>query len=167
MKDNLKAKIKGFRFTRKVFSYPYMLFLLIFVVTPLVLILANAFIYDGKFSFKNFELFFTESSSLIVLGNSILVGLITTIICILIGYPAAYFLAKYSTNKIFVCCLFCDGVNFLIRSLRRNLFLYRWCTSRMGTVVFGMVYNYLPVYDTAVHTVLSSIDKSEYRGAEI
>ena len=42
----MKEKIKNFRFTRKAFAYPYMLFLLVFVVTPLVLILANAFIYD-------------------------------------------------------------------------------------------------------------------------
>ena len=56
----MKEKIKNFRFTRKAFAYPYMLFLLVFVVTPLVLILANAFIYDGKFSFKNFAIFFTE-----------------------------------------------------------------------------------------------------------
>ena len=98
----MKEKIKNFRFTRKAFAYPYMLFLLVFVVTPLVLILANAFIYDGKFSFKNFAIFFTEKSSLVVLGNSILVGLLTTIICIVLGYPAAYFLAKYSASKIFV-----------------------------------------------------------------
>ena len=61
----MKEKIKNFRFTRKAFAYPYMLFLLVFVVTPLVLILANAFIYDGKFSFKNFAIFFTEKSSLV------------------------------------------------------------------------------------------------------
>ena len=73
----MKEKIKNFRFTRKAFAYPYMLFLLVFVVTPLVLILANAFIYDGKFSFKNFAIFFTEKSSLVVLGNSILVGLLS------------------------------------------------------------------------------------------
>lgn len=114
----MKEKIKNFRFTRKAFAYPYMLFLLVFVVTPLVLILANAFIYDGKFSFKNFAIFFTEKSSLVVLGNSILVGLLTTIICIVLGYPAAYFLAKYSASKIFVLLFILPmWVNFLIRTL--------------------------------------------------
>ncbi len=168
MKENLKTRIKNFRFTRKVFSYPYMLFLLIFVVTPLVLILANAFIYDGKFSFKNFGLFFTESSSLIVLGNSILVGLITTIICLLIGYPAAYFLAKYKTSKIFVLLFILPmWVNFLIRTLAtKAIFVSMGIPLGMGTVVFGMVYNYLPFMILPLHTVLSSIDKSYIEAAE-
>ena len=164
----MKEKIKNFRFTRKAFAYPYMLFLLVFVVTPLVLILANAFIYDGKFSFKNFAIFFTEKSSLVVLGNSILVGLLTTIICIVLGYPAAYFLAKYSASKIFVLLFILPmWVNFLIRTLAtKAIFVSMNIPLGMGTVVFGMVYNYLPFMILPLHTVLSSIDKNYIEAAE-
>lgn len=164
----MKEKIKNFRFTRKAFAYPYMLFLLVFVVTPLVLILANAFIYDGKFSFKNFAIFFTEKSSLVVLGNSVLVGLLTTIICIVLGYPAAYFLAKYSASKIFVLLFILPmWVNFLIRTLAtKAIFVSMNIPLGMGTVVFGMVYNYLPFMILPLHTVLSSIDKNYIEAAE-
>ena len=164
----MKEKIKNFRFTRKAFAYPYMLFLLVFVVTPLVLILANAFIYNGKFSFKNFAIFFTEKSSLVVLGNSILVGLLTTIICIVLGYPAAYFLAKYSASKIFVLLFILPmWVNFLIRTLAtKAIFVSLNIPLGMGTVVFGMVYNYLPYMILPLHTTLVSIDHSYIEAAE-
>lgn len=142
--------------------------MLVFVVTPLVLILANAFIYNGKFSFKNFAIFFTEKSSLVVLGNSILVGLLTTIICIVLGYPAAYFLAKYSASKIFVLLFILPmWVNFLIRTLAtKAIFVSLNIPLGMGTVVFGMVYNYLPFMILPLHTVLSSIDKNYIEAAE-
>ncbi|MBR5251145.1 MAG: hypothetical protein IKV38_03905, partial [Clostridia bacterium] len=64
---------KIFKLNRKVFSYPYVLFMLLFVVLPLVMILINAFLVDGKFSFENFKIFFTESASMTILGNSLLV----------------------------------------------------------------------------------------------
>ena len=44
----LKNKIKNFRITRSVFAYPYILFMLLFVVIPLALILVNAFLVDGR-----------------------------------------------------------------------------------------------------------------------
>lgn len=47
---------KKFRLTKKVFSVPYILFLLLFVVTPLVLILVNAFLdSDGSLTLENFK----------------------------------------------------------------------------------------------------------------
>ena len=50
MKNNRK-----FRFSRKALAYPYMVFMLIFVVVPLVMVLINAFVGDdGKITFANF-----------------------------------------------------------------------------------------------------------------
>ncbi|MFR7766347.1 MAG: hypothetical protein ACLU1U_03660 [Lachnospiraceae bacterium] len=40
--------IKNFRMSRKVFAWPYILFMLLFIVTPLVMVLVNAFLADGK-----------------------------------------------------------------------------------------------------------------------
>ena len=81
----MKSKTIKMHFSRKVFAYPYMAFLLVFVVTPLVLILINAFVADGKLTFQNFVDFFADSGSLTVLGNSLIIGLVTTVICLAIG----------------------------------------------------------------------------------
>lgn len=164
----MKARAK-LRFSRKVFAYPYMAFLLVFVVTPLVLILINAFIADGKLSFQNFVDFFTDSGSLTVLGNSLVIGLITTLICLVIGYPVAYLLVKYhASNKVFVLMFILPmWVNFLIRTLStKAIFLALNVPLGMGTVVFGMVYNYLPYMILPLHTTLLSIDKGYVEAAE-
>lgn len=161
-------KIKNFKFTRRTFAFPYMLFLLVFIVTPLVLILVNAFIVNGQLSLKNFATFFTEKSSLTVLSNSILVGIVTTVMCLLLGYPAAYFLSKYSTSKTFVLLFILPmWVNFLIRTLAtKAIFVSLNIQLGMGTVVFGMIYNYLPFMILPLHTVLTSIDKSYAEAAQ-
>lgn len=166
MKNNRK-----FRFSRKMFAYPYMLFLLIFVVVPLVIILINAFIADeGGFTFSNFiEFFSDESGGLTVLGNSLLIGIITTLICLIIGYPVAYFLVKYHASRKVLVLLFIIPmwVNFLIRTLATKIiFLNMNISLGMGTVLFGMVYNYLPYMILPLHTILSSIDKSYIDAAE-
>lgn len=159
---------KGFRFTRKVFSFPYVLFMLLFVITPLILILINAFKVDGRFSFGNFVTFFKDNSSLRVLEHSLLVGLYTTGACLLIGYPVAYFLTKYSSSK-FIALLFIIPmwVNFLIRTLATKAIfnIFDWPLGQMAVFV-GMVYNYLPFMILPLHTSLSNIDKSYVEAAE-
>ena len=56
-------KTSRLHFSRKVLAYPYMAFLIVFVVTPLVLILINAFVADGQLTFQNFADFFTHHIS--------------------------------------------------------------------------------------------------------
>ncbi len=160
-----------FRFTRKAFAYPYMIFLLLFVVTPLVIILINAFMTDdNSFTFANFVEFFTDQGGgLTVLGNSLLIGAVTTVICLAIGYPVAYFLAKYhASNKVLVLLFILPmWVNFLMRTLStKAIFLALDVELGMGTVLFGMVYNYLPYMILPLHTTLVSIDHSYIEAAE-
>ncbi len=165
----MKSKTIKMHFSRKVFAYPYMAFLLVFVVTPLVLILINAFVADGKLTFQNFVDFFADSGSLTVLGNSLIIGLVTTVICLAIGYPVAYILAKYHAgNKVFVLLFILPmWVNFLIRTLSlKSIFLSLDVPLGMGTVVLGMVYNYLPYMILPLHTTLLSIDHGYVEAAE-
>ncbi len=161
-------KIKKFRFTRKVFSYPYVLFMMLFVITPLALILINAFKANGRFSLDNFVAFFTDKSSLNVLNASLRVGLITTGICLLVGYPVAYCLTKYSSSKL-IALLFIIPmwVNFLIRTLATKAIfnIFDWPLGNVAVLV-GMVYNYLPFMILPLHTSLSNIDKCYIEAAE-
>lgn len=164
-----KAVRKKFRLTKKAFSVPYILFLLLFVVIPLVLILVNAFLdSDNRLTLDNFKTFFSSSSSLIVLGNSLLVGVITTLICLIIGYPVAYILSKMSSGKILVLLYIIPmGVNFLIRTLAtKAIFIAMGVELGMGTVLFGMVYNYLPFMILPLHTTISGIDKCYAEAAQ-
>lgn len=166
MKNTARKKL---RLTKKVFAVPYILFLMLFVVVPLVLILVNAFLdSSNNLTLENFKIFFSSKSSLIVLGNSLLVGVITTALCLILGYPVAYFLSKLSSGKILVLLYVIPmGVNFLIRTLAtKAIFIALGVNLGMGTVLFGMVYNYLPFMILPLHTTLSSIDKSYVEAAQ-
>lgn len=159
---------KNFKLTRKVFSYPYILFLTVFVVVPLSLLLVNAFLVDGKLSFDNFKEFFSGKASLLVLANSIIVGLVTTGMCLLLGYPVAYLLVKFNAGKMFVLLFILPmWVNFLIRTLAtKAIFVALGVKLGMFTVVFGMVYNYLPFMILPLYTTLSGMDKSYAEAAK-
>lgn len=152
-----------FRFTRKSFSYPYILFMLIFLVVPLVLVLVNAFLADNTFTFDNFVEFFVDPTGLEVLGRSLLIGVVTTVICLIIGYPVAFFLAKFHEgNKILALFFILPmWVNFLLRTLStKAIFEALGIQLGLGTVIFGMVYNYLPFMILPLHTTITNIDKS-------
>ena len=159
---------KNFKLTRKVFSYPYLLFLTVFVVVPLSLLLVNSFLVDGKLSFDNFKEFFSGKASLLVLANSIIVGLVTTGLCLLLGYPVAYLLVKFNAGKMFVLLFILPmWVNFLIRTLAtKAIFVALGVKLGMFTVVFGMVYNYLPFMILPLYTTLSGMDKSYAEAAK-
>ncbi len=156
-------KCKNFRLTRRVFSYPYILFLLLFVVIPLVLVLVYAFLdANNNFTFVNFAALIKDGASLQVLLTSLLVGVITTALCLVLGYPIAYILSKYRSGKVLVLLFVLPmWVNFLIRTLAtKAIFVALDIQLGMGTVLFGMVYNYLPFMILPLHTTLSNLDKS-------
>lgn len=161
--------MKKIKITKRALSYPYILFMLIFIILPLCLILVSAFLDDNKrLTGENFKLFFTSSSSFIILGNSLLVGLITSVLCLVIGYPIAFFLAKLKYGKILVIFFVMPmWVNFLIRTLAtKTIFMMMNVKLGIGTVLFGMVYNYLPFFILPLYSALNSIDKSYIEAAK-
>lgn len=164
-------KVKNFRLTRRVFAYPYILFLLLFVVTPLVIVLVNAFLTEpegGKLTIENFVSLATDGSSLKVLGTSIVVGIVTTLICLLLGYPVAYILSRWKSGSVIVLLFILPmWVNFLIRTYAlQTIFENIGVTLGMGTVIFGMVYNFIPFMIMPLHTTISNIDKCYKEAAQ-
>ena len=80
---------------KSILGIPYFLFLVIFVVCPVLILLYYAFTNGaGEFSLANFTLFFTDSKAIGTLIYSVMVAVVTTIVCLLIAYPVAYLLAK-------------------------------------------------------------------------
>lgn len=169
----------------KKYSYIYILWALIFLVFPLVLILVYAFngnsgmgLENYNFSFSNFQRFF-EPLYLKILFVSIGVALLSTLVCLIVGYPVAYIISrlseKYRDNLIllFVIPMW---MNFLLRT-------YAWLTLlgnnglinkflglfgiaplgimyNMSAIMIGMVYNFLPFMVLPIYTNLLKMDKS-------
>lgn len=169
----------------KKYSYIYILWALIFLAFPLVLILVYAFngnsgmgLENYNFSFSNFQRFF-EPLYLKILFVSIGVALLSTLVCLIVGYPVAYIISrlseKYRDNLIllFVIPMW---MNFLLRT-------YAWLTLlgnnglinkflglfgiaplgimyNMSAIMIGMVYNFLPFMVLPIYTNLLKMDKS-------
>lgn len=156
-----------FGFSRKHLCIPYGVFLACFVVLPLLLIIFYSFTDKaGGFSFDNFVRFFSSTTTISTLIISILIGLATTIICILIAYPIAYILARSNLNKggtLLMLFIMPMWINFVLRAMAMKDLLT--LTGILGvnsylSVVIGMVYDYLPFMILPIYTVLIKMDKS-------
>ena len=78
------------QFSRKQLGIPYAVFLIFFVIVPMLLILYYAFTgTDGRFTFENFLGFFTSKAKLSTLLMSFTIAIITTAFCLAIAYPVA------------------------------------------------------------------------------
>ena len=137
------------RIKRSSWSIPYLVFLLIFVVLPLVLIAIYAF-QDGQghFTLANITRFFSDADSLGTFALSLEVAIENTVICILLGYPAAWILANKNLNRSAVTIILFIlpmWINALMRTLATaELFNMLGITLGKGTLLYGMVYDYLP-----------------------
>ena len=156
---------------RSRWSIPYVVFMAIFVVLPLLLILVYAF-QDGSghFTLSNITRFFSDSDALGTFAVSIEVAIENTLICILLGYPAAWILANKDLNKSAVTIILFImpmWINALMRTLATaELFNTLGITLGKGTLLFGMVYDYLPFMIYPIYNVLSKMDKSYAEAAQ-
>ncbi len=164
-----------FRFQRKYLSLPYILFFLLFVITPLFLIVYYAFTdkVTGHLSFNNLVKFVSDSTNLAVLAISLTYGIINTFLCLLIGYPIAYFLADKRINKsavmltLFIMPMW---INFVIRTgATRDLL--NWIGLSGGAhpevaTIIGLVYNYLPFTILPLYTTMLKMDRSQIEASK-
>ena len=156
---------------RSHWSIPYVVFLTIFVVLPLVLVLVYAFQDgDGHFTLSNITKFFSDSDALGTFAVSIEVAIENTLICILLGYPAAWILANRELNRSAVTIILFImpmWINALMRTLATaELFNMFGVTLGKGTLLFGMVYDYLPFMIYPIYNVLNKMDKSYAEAAQ-
>lgn len=147
---------------RPAWAIPYIIFMAIFVVAPLFLVVYYSFVDDGGFTFRYFQKFFLQPDSINTFIYSIGIALITTIVCILIGYPAAYIMAnsKYGTPKVMAMLFILPmWINVLLRTLATvALFDFMHLPLGEGALIFGMVYNFLPFMIYPIYNTLQKMD---------
>lgn len=164
-------KLSHFFLRRRNWTLPYALFLLIFAIVPLLLIVLYAFTdADGAFTFANFRKFMMHPEAMNTFIYSIGIALITTLTCLLLGYPAAYILSQkqFNTSQTMVVLFILPmWVNILIRTLATvALFDFLNLPLGEGALVFGMVYNFLPFMVLPIYTVLIKLDRRLIEAAQ-
>ena len=170
---------------RSSYAAPYGIWMVMFTIVPLLFVVYFAFTSKtGAFTFDNFEKFM-KPMYLEALFLSLKLAFFCTVICFLIGYPAAKFLASkdFSKNKSFVILILIPmWMNFLLRTYAWvgiledtgivNTVLEFMGLPRIqmigteGAVLLGMVYNFLPFMILPIYTVMSKIDVSVLEAAE-
>ena len=158
-------------FKRSYWSLPYFIFMVLFVVMPLVMIAVYAFTdAGGAFTLDNFKRFFTTSEDIKTFAYSIEVAIITTLLCLLFGYPAAWILSNSSLNRskvtvmLFILPMW---INMLIRTLATvALFDFLRLPLGEGALIFGMVYNFLPFMIYPIYNTLEKLDRSYIEAAQ-
>ena len=171
------------------FAVPYVIWMALFVVAPIVLVVNYAFTTaEGSFTLENFASMGTYG---VVFYRSFKLALIATLICLLIGYPVSYCMSKEGPRfqrAAMVLIMLPMWINFLLRTyswmsilenngLLNQLFQkigiislyngifgtdYRFfpMMNTQGAVVLGMVYNYLPFMILPIYSVIIKLDNS-------
>ena len=162
---------------------PYVGWMALFVVAPLVLVVVYALTTrDGSFTLDNFSNMMQYAA---VFGRSFLLAGIATVLCILLGYPMAYFLSRERGRLRSMATLLIMlpmWMNFLLRTyswvflLERNGFFNTLLSSiglpkldiinTSGAVVLGMVYNFLPFMVLPIFSVITKIDNRVIEAAQ-
>ena len=163
-------KLSHFFMRRRNWTVPYALFLLVFVIVPLLLIVLYAFTDEGgAFTLANFRKFMMHPEAMNTFVYSIGIAVITTLVCLLLGYPAAYILSQkqFNTSRTMVVLFILPmWVNILIRTLATvALFDFLNLPLGEGALVFGMVYNFLPFMVLPIYNVLVKIDDNTINAA--
>ncbi len=166
-------------------AFPYIVWAALMLVLPMGLIAMYSFMEQGNsiisfsFTLEHYVKFFTDKDFLLILWRSLLIAVKTTVICLLLGYPAAYFIARSDEkmqNILILCVTIPMWINMLVRTyawigLLSEGGLVQQILSLIGlgdiellytegAVLLGMVYNFLPFMILQVQTSLSKMDHS-------
>ena len=166
-------------------AVPYIVWAVIMLLLPMGLIALYSITRQGNdiisfsFTLEHFQKFFTDPDFLLILWRSIVVAFKTTIICLLLGYPIAFFISRSNEklqNILVLAVTIPMWINMLVRTyawigilseggiisqilgffgLQNTELLYT-----EGAVLLGMVYNFLPFMILQINTSLSKMDKS-------
>ena len=165
-------------------SGPYIAWMVIFTLIPLGVVLYYAMtdVETGKFTLGNLSNLLLY---LPALWRSILYSFISALICLLIGYPVAYYMAHCSATAqkfLYMLVMLPMCMSFLLRTLAWvgllqdtgiiNNFLASLGLPRLqlirtpGAVILGMVYNYLPYMILPLYSIIGKIDHRLIEAAE-
>ena len=162
----------AFFMRRRNWTIPYVLFLAIFVVIPLLLIVYYAFTNDeGMFTFANFRKFMIHPEAINTFVYSVGIALITTILCLLLGYPAAWILsqARFNTSRTMVVLFILPmWVNILIRTLA-TVALFDFLNFPLGevAVMSGIMMVFMPTISTFAIAELLTMNNIKLFGTTI
>ena len=165
------------KLSRKLLDKPYIVWSVLFILAPLVMVLYYALTDStGAFSLKYIQAIPDYTSTILL---SILYGVFATLICLVIGYPFAYFISKAKTgtqSTMLLLVMLPMWMNFLIRTyslmtilgdsgiINSVLNFFGIESLKLintgGAVFLGMVYNFFPFMNLPIYSVFRKMENS-------
>lgn len=165
------------------FSLPYLIWSLIFIIVPMGLVVVFAFTTEGGQFTLDYVSQVGEYTNVLV--RSVWLAAIATIICLLIGYPLAFIMSRmpgFQQRTMLMLIMLPMWMNFLLRTyawmtiLEKNGLLNKLfglvglgpfdMINTQGAVVLGMVYNYLPFMILPLYSIMTKIDNRTIEAAQ-
>jgi len=166
-------------------ALPYIVWAAFMLILPMALIALYSFSNQGNtivafsLTFEHYVRFFTDPDFLLILWRSLLIALKTTGICLLLGYPAAYFISRCAENiqnALILAITLPTWINALVRTyawigllseggiVSQILAFFGFEGVEMlyteAAVLLGMVYNFIPFMILQINTSLCKMDHS-------
>ncbi|HIZ23389.1 MAG TPA: ABC transporter permease [Candidatus Blautia faecigallinarum] len=166
-------------------AVPYIIWAVLMLILPMGLIALYSVTEPGNsiisfsLTLEHYAKFFTDPDFLIILWRSLGIAFKTTVICLILGYPAAYFISRSSekTQRLLVLCITIPTwINMLVRTyawigmlseggpIQQILNILGLGTPELlyteGAVLLGMVYNFVPFMILQINTSLCKMDTS-------
>ena len=153
---------------KKSFAYPYGVWLAVFILAPILMVVVYAFHNaDGGFTLHNFSYL---PGYLPIFGRSFWLAFLSTVVCLVLGYPMAYLMSRLSASKQSLCMMLIMlpmWINFLLRTyawmsiLENNGFINQFFRS-IGLISFlqshfGYSLDYIPLINTQGAIVLGMV----------
>ena len=159
---------------------PYIVWSTLFIVIPLIIIVFFSFTQETasgySFTLENFKRVL-NSQYISVFKRSLILAFESTVLCLILGYPVAYFISKMKSNKrniLIMLFIVPMWMNFLLRTyawlpiLGKNGVINNFLSAiglntinilyTDAAVLLGMVYNFLPFMILPIYTVLIKMD---------
>ena len=165
------------------FSLPYLIWSLIFIIVPMGLVVVFAITTEGGQFTLDYVSQVGEYTNVLV--RSVWLAAIATIICLLIGYPLAFIMSRmpgFQQRTMLMLIMLPMWMNFLLRTyawmtiLEKNGLLNKLfglvglgpfdMINTQGAVVLGMVYNYLPFMILPLYSIMTKIDNRTIEAAQ-
>lgn len=172
------------RFKKQFLAGPYLLWIIGFIVIPMLLIVYYAFFSNGSFTLNN-VMAITDTVNLKAIILSLKVGITSTLLCLLLSYPLALILRNInikSQNFIVFLFMLPMWMNFMLRILAWKLllskngifnsFLMQLNLPKINilntpqAIIFGMVYDYLPFMLLPIYNSMANIKKDYIEAAQ-
>ncbi len=168
----------------KALAAPYLVWMALFTIIPFAIVIYYAFTdsITGQFTLANIA---TLGIYFPIFLKSVWLALLATLICLVIGYPVAWYIAQCSPTAqrfLYMLVMLPMCMSFLLRTLAwvallEDTGIINHFVSALGlkplplirndgAVILGMVYNYLPYMILPLYTVIMKIDKGLYEAAQ-